>query len=134
LFGLLLGGAAPDEPNVLALMLDPGAVRDAVIDWPTVAASLVLRAQREAVSGVLPRTVKKAVTRVRDDARVQDVLHRLHEAGGLPVVDVGFHVDGADRRYFSVVSTLGTPVDITAQELRIEAFFPDDATRRIHTS
>jgi hypothetical protein len=27
------------------------------------------------------------------------------------------------------VSTIGTPVDVTAQELRVEAFFPaDDAT------
>jgi hypothetical protein len=29
-----------------------------------------------------------------------------------------------------VVSTIGTPLDVTAQELRVEAFFPsDDATR-----
>jgi hypothetical protein len=29
------------------------------------------------------------------------------------------------------VTTLGTPVDVTAQELRIECFFPvDDATRQ----
>jgi hypothetical protein len=28
-----------------------------------------------------------------------------------------------------MVSTVGTPVDVTAQELRVEAFFPaDDAT------
>ena len=32
-------------------------------------------------------------------------------------------------RFFSVVSTIGTPVDVTAQELRVEAFYPaDDAT------
>jgi hypothetical protein len=29
-------------------------------------------------------------------------------------------------RWFSIVSTIGTPVDITAQELRLEAFFPSD--------
>jgi hypothetical protein len=33
-------------------------------------------------------------------------------------------------RHFSVVSTLGTPIDVTSQELRLESFFPsDDATR-----
>lgn len=37
--------------------------------------------------------------------------------------------DDAELRFFSVVSTIGTPVDVTAQELRVEAFFPaDDAT------
>jgi hypothetical protein len=29
-----------------------------------------------------------------------------------------------------VVSTIGTPADVTAQELRLEAFFPSDATTR----
>jgi hypothetical protein len=28
--------------------------------------------------------------------------------------------------FFSTVTTLGTPQDITAQELRIECFFPHD--------
>jgi hypothetical protein len=35
---------------------------------------------------------------------------------------------GPDRlSFFSVVSTIGTPIEITAQELRVEAFFPSDA-------
>jgi hypothetical protein len=34
-----------------------------------------------------------------------------------------------------VVSTIGTPIDVTAQELRVEAFFPaDDQTRDRWTS
>ena len=38
---------------------------------------------------------------------------------------------GPDRlSFFSVVSTIGTPIDITAQELRVEAFFPSDAATR----
>ena len=32
-------------------------------------------------------------------------------------------------RLFSTLTTLGTPMDVTAQELRIESYFPaDDAT------
>ena len=30
-------------------------------------------------------------------------------------------------RFFSTVTTLGTPRDITLQEIRIECFFPADA-------
>jgi hypothetical protein len=44
----------------------------------------------------------------------------------VPVIDVHFHFGGTMLRWFSVVSTIGTPVDITAQELRLEAFFPSD--------
>ena len=35
-------------------------------------------------------------------------------------------------RLFTTIATLGTPQDITLQELRIESFFPiDDATREV---
>jgi hypothetical protein len=30
-------------------------------------------------------------------------------------------------RYFMTITTLGTPLDVTAQELRIESYFPMDA-------
>ena len=33
-------------------------------------------------------------------------------------------------RFFSVVSTIGAPIDVTAQELRVEAFFPEVMTLR----
>ena len=41
-----------------------------------------------------------------------------------------FDVGGTDLRFFSVVSTIGTPIDVTAQELRVEAFFPSDESTR----
>jgi hypothetical protein len=47
-----------------------------------------------------------------------------------PVLDVAFAVDGRELRFFSVISTIGTPIDVTAQELRLEAFFPSDAATR----
>jgi hypothetical protein len=47
----------------------------------------------------------------------------------LPVVPVEFSRDGRTLRYFSMVTTVGTPQDIAAQEIRQENFFPtDDAT------
>ena len=44
----------------------------------------------------------------------------------MPVIDVQFTYGDTTLRWFSIVSTIGTPVDITAQELRLEAFFPSD--------
>ena len=35
-----------------------------------------------------------------------------------------FAKDGREHRYFSMVTTLGTPQDITLQEIRVESFFP----------
>lgn len=48
----------------------------------------------------------------------------------VPVLDVRFVVESRELSFFSVVSTIGTPIDVTAQELRLEAFFAaDEATR-----
>jgi hypothetical protein len=47
----------------------------------------------------------------------------------IPVVPVSFGHRGQTFNFFSAVTVLGTPQDITLQELRIECFFPmDDAT------
>lgn len=43
-----------------------------------------------------------------------------------------FAKGGTALRLFTTIATLGTPQDITVQELRIESFFPmDDATREV---
>ena len=42
----------------------------------------------------------------------------------LPVVPVCFTKDGVAFDFFSTITTLGTPQDVTLQELRIECFFP----------
>ena len=47
-----------------------------------------------------------------------------------PVLPMHFEKDGTTLRLFTAIATLGTPQDITAQELRVESFFPmDQATR-----
>jgi hypothetical protein len=52
----------------------------------------------------------------------------------VPVVPVSFRHDGRVFHYFSAVTVLGTPQDITLQELRIECFFLlDDATTAART-
>ncbi|MET0836828.1 MAG: hypothetical protein ABWY97_08610 [Thermoleophilaceae bacterium] len=45
----------------------------------------------------------------------------------LPVV---FSKDGLRLSYFSMVTTVGTPQDITLQEIRVESFFPVDERTR----
>ena len=45
------------------------------------------------------------------------------------VLPVQLRKDGVEIRTFSTIMTLGTPQDVTLQELRIESFFPmDEAT------
>jgi transcriptional regulator with XRE-family HTH domain len=128
--GLCAPAPMPDPANVLQLMLEPGPVRAAVTNWNEVAPSLLERARREAVGGVMDATTAERVQRLRSgpDAAVFNAAPRS-VAPLVPVIDVHFAYGASTLRWFSVVSTIGTPIDITAQELRLEAFFPaDEAT------
>jgi transcriptional regulator with XRE-family HTH domain len=128
LFGALLAGTTPTAPpNVLRLMLLPGPVRDAVANWTHVAPALLERARREAVGGVLDTVTAELLHEVRTGPDAAVFATALRAVGPLvPVVDVHFVVDGEVLRFYSVVSTIGTPIDVTAQELRVETFFSAD--------
>jgi transcriptional regulator with XRE-family HTH domain len=114
----------PKPRNLLDLMFDPAGMRPFVEDWEKVAAGLLQRVRREAVGQVL-------------DVKLQDLLNRLREYPGVaglkpphapqsPVLPIVFR-RGKDRfSYFSLITTVGTPQCITAQELRVECMFPTE--------
>jgi hypothetical protein len=55
----------------------------------------------------------------------------MPDGAPLPFHPVQFQKGPLRLTFFSMVVTVGAPLDVTAQELRIEAFFPaDDATER----
>jgi transcriptional regulator with XRE-family HTH domain len=132
LFGWLLGERASEPANVVRLMFDPHGLRPHVANWDEVAEMLIQRVHREAVGGA-------------SDPDTQDLLDEALAQPGVPeawrtpdfvlaptpMLPIVFSKDGLTVSYFSMVTTLGTPLDITAQELRIESFYPaDDATER----
>jgi hypothetical protein len=122
----------PAEANVLRLVIEPGPVRDHIANRTEVVPALLERARREAVGGVFDPPTAELVATLRSRTDVAELLVTPDlSAPPAPVVDLQFDIDGAVLRFFSVVSTVGTPIDVTAQELRVEAFFPaDDTTRR----
>jgi transcriptional regulator with XRE-family HTH domain len=132
LFGSLYAPEPLPEPaNVLRLFVEPGPVRRAVRNWSEVVPALLERARREAVGGVFDRTTARLVQELRERPEVAALLPGQPPATpSVPVLDVQFTVDGVAVDFFSVVSTIGTPVDVTAQELRVEAFFPTDQASR----
>ena len=129
--GLCAPDAMPDPANVLDLIIEPGPVRRAVLNWDDVVPALLERCRREAVGGVLDAATAARVERHRTLPEVAALVGDVDIAAPtVPVVDVAFRFGGETLRFFSVVSTVGTPIDVTAQELRLEAFFPSDAATR----
>jgi transcriptional regulator with XRE-family HTH domain len=132
MFEWLLDGTEPgDPPNVVRLMFT--RVRPHVSNWEQTGEALVQRVHREAVGGVPdPQTVKllEEVLSLRD---VPEGWRRPDFAATqLPLLPVEFAKDGLELSYFSLVTTVGTPQDVTLQEIRIEAFFPADASTAAH--
>lgn len=117
-FGKLLDGRE-GPANVLQLMLDPMWVRPHVTNWLDVATALIGRVHREAVGGVVDEALLESLYRYPGVPRAQPTTAPM-----LPVVPVCFEKNGERWSWFSAVTTLGTPQDVTVQELRIECFFP----------
>ncbi len=130
-FGLLLDGRTPHGAgNILRLMFHPEGLRPVVDNWEAVAQALVHRVHREAVGGALDATGRALLAEVLDYPDVP-ARWRVPDPGVplVPVVPVSFRHGEQRFHFFSAVTVVGTPQDITLQELRIECFFPlDDAT------
>jgi transcriptional regulator with XRE-family HTH domain len=128
-FGFLMKGQrAIEPPNVLKLIFHPRGLRPFVSNWLAVAEALFRRAHREAIGGVPDESLQKVLAEI---ASYPDVPHTWRSADPasslLPIVPVSFRKAGRSFNFFSTVTTLGTPQDVTVQEIRIECFFPVDA-------
>ncbi|MCR6486693.1 helix-turn-helix transcriptional regulator [Amycolatopsis sp. OK19-0408] len=132
-FAFLGSGRAnlPGPANVLRRMFHPDGARPHVTNWPEVAEALVRRVRREAIGGVLDERAQRILDEVLDYPGVPPHLRELNTAAPvLPIVPIRYERSGRRFDYFSTVTTLGTPQDVTLQELRIECFFPmNDETR-----
>jgi transcriptional regulator with XRE-family HTH domain len=131
-FALLVDGRTPaGAGNVLRMMFHPEGLKSAVENWEAVAQALVLRVQREALGGVLDEARRALLSEVLGYPDVPARFRAPDLASPLlPVLPMTFRHGAARFSYFSAVTVLGTPQDITLQELRIECFFPADAATR----
>lgn len=119
--------------NMLHLMFDPTGMRPFIADWESLARTLIQRVHREAVGHMVDHKTKDLVTDllaypdVPSDWRAPDGLSVL------PMIPMRFVKDGAAMNYFSLVTTVGTPQTVAAQELRVECIYPaDDETEVLH--
>ena len=80
---------------------------------------------REAVGGIPdPRTVALLEEVLAEPGIPRALAHARLRPHPSPVLPVHFVKGELDVSYFSLVTTVGTPQDITLQEIRLECFFP----------
>ncbi len=122
--------------NMLHLMFDPDGMRPYVADWDQVAPTLIHRVARESVGHFTDSKTQELITALLSYPGTKaewNAPRAVQTAPALPVIPLGFIHDSARLQYFSMVTTVGTPQTIAAQELRIECLFPvDESTEALH--
>ena len=122
-FGSFVALEARQHPrNLLDLMFDSAGMRPFVENWEVVAVGLLQRVYRESVGHIVDQKTVKLLKKLEKypGGKTLSTIPRTHS----PVLAITF-VKGSERfSYFSLVTTVGTPQSITAQELRIECMFP----------
>lgn len=113
--------------NVMELMVHPQGLRPYVEDWDSIRVWLLEKLQDHRATEVNDSRftlLRQELEREQKQASDEAIAPSL--GGQLPVLPITFVK--AERRlsFFSIISTLGTPQDVTLQELRVESLFPMD--------
>lgn len=124
---IFLLGAAPSGPvNLADALIAPGVLRPFIENWEEVAVHFLRSVQADAVADGTTETA--------------DLMKRLTAYPGVPplsrvaplethgpVLNIHFRKGDTRLAVFTTIATLGTPQDVTLQEIRIECFFPANA-------
>lgn len=131
--GLFPGCDSGIPHNGARLVFDPNGLRPFIENWEVIAARIVRRVSHEVANNPADETMKRFLNELLSYPEVPsrwclpDV-----DSTHSPFLTLNYRWNNSVLRLFSVLSSLGTPMDVALQELRIETFFPaDEATRAV---
>jgi hypothetical protein len=113
-------------------LVAPDVLRPFLINWEDVVRYFVRSVEADAAADGTPESAN-LLQRLLAYRDVRNILKKFTVDGdAAPVLAMHFRKDNVALQLFTTIATLGTPQDITAQELRIESFFPmNDHTARM---
>lgn len=116
-----------EAPNVMRKVFSPDGLRRYIVNWEELAECLVNSLHRQVAA-----TGSDAMAQLRDELLAYP---GVPTRWGVPdptvtmppLVSMQLRKDDLSLTFFSMITTLGTPRDVTLQQLKIECFFPADA-------
>jgi transcriptional regulator with XRE-family HTH domain len=129
----------PDAPpevarNLVRAVVHPKGARPFLVNWEQVVRAVVERARHDAARDPEGSVRRALVEEALAEPGVLEALRKGPSSPPLPFLPLHVRRDGIEARFFTLLTTIGTPLDVTAEELAIEAYFPaDDATRALLT-
>ncbi len=116
--------------NGIEILLKPEGFRPFVENWEEVALWSIRRLRAEAmleVTGTLAADLLNKMLLLPGVAEIAQASHADHDLP--PTLVVRFRKGDTRLALFSMIATMGTPLDVSLQNLRLELMFPaDDAT------
>lgn len=119
--------------NIVRTLFHPEGMRPWIVNLDEVLTSTLERLERELVQCPDDETLQELRNEIfsYDDVAASFAGAGVALAPGLPLIPVHLRRGDAEVRLLTLVTTLGTPLDVTAQELAIESYFPaDEASER----
>ncbi len=129
----LAGPIAPGAAvNLADALVGPDVLKPHLTNWAEVVRHFIRSVEADAQADGLVET-QALLDRLMRYPGVRTALQGGSTgADGGPVLAMHFRKQDTALRLFTTIATLGTPQDVTLQELRIESFFPmDEATAAI---
>jgi MmyB-like transcription regulator ligand binding domain len=119
--------------NGVRLVFQPHGLRPFIENWELLAARIIRRVHREAADNPSDVMLKRLLEELLSCPDVPSRWRMLDlDDTASPFLTINYRWKNSTLRLFSTLTTLGTPLDIGLQELRIETFFPaDEATRTV---
>ena len=139
LFVIAAAVEALGSPNAMRLICHPEGLRPYIVNWEATAAALIQWLHRD-----LLRSADAGIQLLLDELLAYPDIPRNWrtldlDAPAAPFLTIVMRKGTTHLKFFTTLTTLGTPYDITLHELRIESFFPADeatdiALRRLVTA
>jgi len=112
-----------DPINIIRLAMHPQGLRDRIVNFEEYSAHMLIRLHRQ--------------ERATGDAAIRELIRECESYPGVgrprgmthalaPVLAIRMTAADTTLSFFTVVSTLGAPYDVTLDEIVIESFFPAD--------
>ena len=133
---LLFGVEQPSElpaiaTNLLRGLFYPEGYRDSISNWVEIAPYFLRQLQDEIFAYHEPYELQKLLQELQTcDGVPEDWKQYQPEQLQAPILTIDIKKDDIELSLFSTIATLGTPFDITTQEMRIECYFPANEMTR----
>ena len=121
-------GAVGGRPNAMRLFYHPRGMRPYIVNWEATAAALIQWLHLDLARGIGDAETRRLLDELLSYPDVPQKWRTLDlDITPAPFLAVEMRKGDLHLKFFSTLTSLGVPYDITLHELRVECFFPADA-------